>query len=115
MTYKEAADILDPETRIEALVEIGYYNGFNSDKAQSDAINEACRIAAEVLRTAADINVGDKWVSVKERLPDEDCKCLWYWQSDGNITLNKMWAVRGWIGRNITHWMHLPDSPESEE
>lgn len=54
MTYKEAADVLDPETRIETLVEIGYYNGFNSDKAQSDAVNEACRIAAEVLRQKDD-------------------------------------------------------------
>lgn len=54
MTYKEAADILDPETRIETLVEIGYYNGFNSDKAQSDAVNDACRLAAEVLRQKDD-------------------------------------------------------------
>ena len=45
MTYKEAADILDPETRIEILVEIGYYNGFNSDKAQSDAVfARLCRV-----------------------------------------------------------------------
>lgn len=69
MTYEEAADILDPETRIETLVEIGYYNGFNSDKAQSDAVNEACRIAADVLRNVPDTNVGDKWVSVKNKLP----------------------------------------------
>lgn len=54
MTYEEAANILDPDTRIETLVEIGYYNGFNSDKAQSDAVNDACRLAAEVLRNLSE-------------------------------------------------------------
>jgi len=124
MTYKEAADILDPETKIETLVEIGYYNGFNSDKAQSDAVNEACRIAAEVLRTATDTNVSEKWISVKDRLPKEQgyylvC-CLW-----GEGTLYEKQGVdliyfRGkqhWAKHEecITHWTYLPKPPEKGE
>lgn len=53
-----------------------------------------------------------EWISVKERLPDdENQKCLWLWE-DKEITLNEAWAVRGWIPRNITHWMPLPEPPE---
>lgn len=131
MTYKEAADILDPETRIETLVGIGYYNGFNSDKAQSDAVNEACRIAAEVLRNVSDTNVGDKWVSVKDRLPEDEkivlisCICL-----DGSTATDVMAFIKDgeWRWNDglpaefsekvkipVTHWMFLPDPPKSEE
>lgn len=143
MTYKEAADILDPETRIEALVEIGYYNGFNSDKAQSDAVNEACRIAAEVLRTATDTNVSDKWVSVKDRMPDvirnyivatkEKYKSENKWITNSYVSTynpfnenkNSTYIVDGvWDfyddikegqETHVTHWMEIPEPPESEE
>ena len=143
MTYKEAADILDPETRIETLVEIGYYNGFNSDKAQSDAVNEACRIAAEVLRTAADINVGDKWVSVKDCMPDvikdyivatkEKYKYENKWITNSYVAtynpfnenknspyiVDDVWDFYDDINEgqetHVTHWMEIPEPPEREE
>ena len=50
MTYKEAADILDPETSLAALAEIEYYGGFSGQTAVMEAVNEACRVAARVLR-----------------------------------------------------------------
>lgn len=50
MTHEEAARILDPETRLDALAEIEYYGGFHGKEAVLEAVNEACRIAAEVLR-----------------------------------------------------------------
>lgn len=50
MTREEAARILDPETSREALDEIEYYGGFRGYEAVLEAVNEACRIAAEVLR-----------------------------------------------------------------
>lgn len=53
MTYESAADILDTETRASTLNAIGYYAGFNSDNAKIDAFNEACRLAAEILRKKA--------------------------------------------------------------
>lgn len=52
MTYKEAADILDPETSLAALAEIEYYGGFSGQEAVLESVNEACRIAARVLREA---------------------------------------------------------------
>lgn len=50
MTHEEAARILDPETSREALYEIEYYGGFRGDEAVLEAVNDACRIAADVLR-----------------------------------------------------------------
>lgn len=50
MTYKEAADILDPETSRDALWKIEYYNGFSGQDAVMETVNEACRIAAKILR-----------------------------------------------------------------
>lgn len=51
MTHEEAARILDPETSREALAGIGYYGGFRGEDAVLEAVNDACRIAAEVLRS----------------------------------------------------------------
>lgn len=50
MTREEAARILDPETTVEALAEIEYYNGLSGPKAQLQAVSEACEIAAAALR-----------------------------------------------------------------
>lgn len=51
MNIEEAIRILDPETSVEALIEIEYYGGFNGDKAKLEAVNEACRMAVEALHT----------------------------------------------------------------
>ena len=64
MTYKEAADILDPETSKDALRPYDY-----DLQRRLQVINDACQMAAEVLRNTTDTNVGDKWVSVKNKLP----------------------------------------------
>lgn len=50
MTYEEAADILDPETRASTLALIEYYGGFRGEQTKTDAINDACNLAAKVLR-----------------------------------------------------------------
>lgn len=50
MTYKEAADILDPETSLAALAEIEYFGGFSGQETVLEAVNEACCIAARALR-----------------------------------------------------------------
>ena len=46
MTYEEAARILDPETSREALRPYDY-----DQKRKLQVIDDACRVAAEVLRT----------------------------------------------------------------
>ena len=57
-----------------------------------------------------------KWISVKEQLPEEDTRVLVYANSDRSYTkmdtdrmLDGIW-VR-W-GRDVTHWMSLPEPPK---
>ena len=57
MTNEEAARILDPETSREALAGIECYGGFCGMDAMIEAANEACRIAAEVLRQIPPANI----------------------------------------------------------
>ena len=58
----------------------------------------------------------DKWISAKDRLPEEDVRVLVYLKSTRNYTkidtdrlLDGIW-VR-W-GRDVTHWMSLPEPPK---
>lgn len=126
MTYKEAADILDPDTSREALRPYDY-----DYQRRLQVVNDACQIAAEVLRNVSDTNVGDKWVSVKDRLPEDEkivlisCICL-----DGSTATDVMAFIKDgeWRWNDglpaefsekvkvpVTHWMFLPDPPKSEE
>lgn len=126
MTYEEAADILDPETSREALRPYDY-----DYQRRLQVVNDACQIAAEVLRNVSDTNVGDKWVSVKDRLPEDEkivlisCICL-----DGSTATDVMAFIKDgeWRWNDglpaefsekvkipVTHWMFLPDPPKSEE
>lgn len=126
MTYKEAADILDLETSRDALRPYDY-----DYQRRLQVVNDACQIAAEVLRNVSDTNVGDKWVSVKDRLPEDEkivlisCICL-----DGSTATDVMAFIKDgeWRWNDglpaefsekvkipVTHWMFLPDPPKSEE
>lgn len=50
MTREEAIKILDPETRLEYLVEIEYKAGFRGAGAVADAMKEALDMAIAALR-----------------------------------------------------------------
>ena len=50
MTIDQAIRILDPETITEELDKIYYYGGFHGNEATTAAINEAVRIAVELMR-----------------------------------------------------------------
>lgn len=50
MTIDQAIRILDPETTTEELEKIYYYGGFHGNEVTDVAINEALRIALEVMR-----------------------------------------------------------------
>lgn len=56
-----------------------------------------------------------RWVSVKDRLPDKIGKVLVI--DNGKVDINS-WAGKyeGWYyaNKNITHWMPLPTLPEPE-
>ncbi len=53
MTHEEAARILDPETSQDALLEYG------GEEARLEACNEACRVAAKVLREPQAVRLDD--------------------------------------------------------
>lgn len=55
MDYKQSADILDPATSREALRPYDY-----DRHRKYQVVEDACRVAAQVLRSATDTNVGDK-------------------------------------------------------
>ena len=50
MTREEAIKILDPETRLEYLVEVEYKAGFRGAGAVADAMKEALDMATAALR-----------------------------------------------------------------
>lgn len=75
MTYKEAADILDPETRASTLALIEYYGGFRGEKTKTNAINDACNLAAKVLREI-EAEINGKPLTF-EQLKEMDGKPVW--------------------------------------
>ena len=67
MTREEAIRILDPETTLEALAEIEYYNGFSGKTAAVQAVTDACILAVAAIREQEKY----RWIPVTERLPKE--------------------------------------------
>lgn len=59
MTMREAIRILDPETTREAIAEIEYYAGFKGREAAIQAVDDACRIACDVMRRALKAQEGE--------------------------------------------------------
>ena len=77
---------------------------------------------------ATDNNVGDKWISVKDRLPDKECLAVC--MLAGRPAYNEM--LVGWVGKDtmcetgyicesggeflpdVTHWMPLPQPPKED-
>lgn len=49
MTAAEAKRIIHPDTTLEALEEIEYYDGFSGQKAKIAAVDEACLVACAAL------------------------------------------------------------------
>lgn len=50
MTINDAIKILDPDTSAESIAEIKYYGGFAGRKKALESINEACRLACDIMR-----------------------------------------------------------------
>ena len=145
MTREEAIKILDPETRLEYLVEVEYKAGFRGAGAVADAMKEALDMATAALREqggsfqngndhntvkdwppymdlprerdVTDINVGSKWISVDERLPENNDKVLAFTLSGKYAVARYDQRRQCWIAAGnltVTHWMPLPDVPEVE-
>jgi len=59
----------------------------------------------------------NEWISVKDRLPEEDILVLVfipYWRKISTDRLGKDGCWRGAFGEAITHWMPLPEPPQHE-
>lgn len=115
MDYKQAADILDPATSREALLPYAY-----DPQYQKMLLRDACQVAAGVLRGVPDTNVGDKWISVKDRLPKKQgyyLVCCFLGKGtlyeEQSIDLIYFRGKQHWAKREkyITHWTYLPKPP----
>ena len=50
LTISDAIQILDPKTTSDAIREIEYYGGFSGKKQAVEAVNQACKIACDIMR-----------------------------------------------------------------
>lgn len=102
------------------------YAGLLADKLEADGEIES---AKRVRRTAAGdygstlrlmdggAPLGDGWLSVEERLPEDDCDVLVVWY-DGDVGIRETGhysSVDGWLVQGVpwtvTHWRNLPNLP----
>ncbi len=82
----------------------------------SDAADAIERLTAE----NAALREKQRWITVTERLPDDDATVLTY--KNGILEVQKYekgrngWICNGWFWSlaNVTHWMPLPEAPEGE-
>lgn len=90
------------------------------------AVNEAFGTAARMIdqMKPADVQPVSRWISVKDRLPEEQ-QCILVHEKDYGVMLGDyqgikysqpVWIVRkqGLIMRTteVTHWMELPNPPK---
>lgn len=99
----------------------------------------ADHLLANGVTFATDTNVGNKWISVEDRLPEEDLHCLVFQtysnKRDGYVSLatyfprfkgledDPMNSKQEWckysseygyydVSESVTHWMPLPEPPK---
>lgn len=73
----------------------------------------------EVLKIVINAEPQNKWISVKDRLPNRLFKDVLTYDGDGRICINWLEELVDdtfyfAYGKSITHWMPLPEPPEHE-
>ena len=96
------------EKLVELISSVQYLGGLE-EKLADYLINNGVTFAT-------DNNVGSKWISVKDRLPETTIRCivskhnvpfLAYFDGEKWRETNKLMVVDG-----VTHWMPMPPAPE---
>ena len=64
--------------------------------------------------------VNNEWISVEDRLPEEDVRVLVYLDSDRSYTkidTDRLMTGGLWVRwfKDVTHWMPLPEPPTEKE
>ena len=113
--------LIDAEEIEELFYRQVEYGATDLVAAFDDALQDARTVdAAELLR--------DQWISVKDRLPEEDEKCIFfasgnnaayigqyvYAGRDGAVKFKKR-DGRGTVLYTASHWMPLPELPEVDK
>ena len=87
-------------------------------------IHKSCKLAENIaddliadgvtVQDVNDINVGNKWIPAKDRLPEKPMKCLVYTKRGEYGGYEITYYNEGFYLQyaNVTHWMPLPDEPE---
>jgi hypothetical protein len=101
-----------------------YYSKFDASKTYLDVM--ADHLIANGVTFATDNNVGDKWIPVSERLPENmddrvlvllPTKSYDYPIGNQHIDTDRYRGeYRKWVryGDKVTHWMPLPEPPKGE-
>ena len=124
MTNEEAIMLLNPSTRILALAEIEYYNGFRGKDAYIKAKEDACILAVEALEKADKY----RWHDLRKNpddLPEDNgygeseyvlvmigtpewYSCEWAYYSHNA----KMWSI---YEQNVFAWRYIEPFEEEEK
>lgn len=90
-------------------------NNFRStDPKATDLIDDCYKCIHQQMATISKMETTQKWISVKDRLPEEDEFVLAMRPKSINYKIDVvMWSR--YYSNDITHWMPLPPPPTTEE
>lgn len=108
MTLEEALRFIDPETDMDALAEVEYYNGFKGKEAAAKTLREASQMVVDFVRRM-------QWHDTKTDPPkkedsDHDGKVL-VWHKDLWTASMSPWYFTANRPDYYPYWMPLPEPP----
>ena len=109
--------LIDADALIEKINKIKMRNSIDIDDFTCGKVS-ALNCAIDIIRDSQTIG---GWISVKDRLPEEDKEVLAYNGAYMIIAAyatnpTKYWyTITGSVTRTITHWMPLPEPPKEEK